>query len=212
MNEKLTNSVISAIVGGLVGAAVVFFAAGKTKYDALEVGELKITKMATLFDQEGKEDVVIKEGSVLANNVVLGKKFIGTQFQGHIFVGNRMMTSPDDLMTTPMTNWKFQTEIGASQQDGGEMIIRSPKGSYVAGQPVNDGLFFRAGFDKDDKLMVFARANPDGVIAQVPFMVPGPAKTEGAENAEHAANTDAAKPADTKPAQVAEATNPAAVQ
>lgn len=180
MSEKLMNSVVSALVGGAVGAAVVFFMAGKTTYDSLEVGQLTITKQATLLNAEGKDDVVIKEGSVLANNVILGKKFIGTQYQGHVFVGNRMFTSPDDLIATPMEQWRFYTELGSSNELGGEMIVRSPKGANVVNKPIEGGLFFRAGFDQNDGPQIFARVNgTDGMTLPVALLRPAPQQQTG---------------------------------
>ncbi|MDR3196278.1 MAG: hypothetical protein LBU34_00280 [Planctomycetaceae bacterium] len=182
MSEKIVSSLFSALIGGIVGACVVFFMSGKTKFDALEVGSLKITKQATLFNAEGKEDVIIKEGSVLANNVILGKKFIGTQYQGHVFVGNRIFTSPDDLTLTPMDKWKFFTEIGSSEELGGELIVRSPHGANVVGQPVNDGILFRAGFAKDDAPQLFVKSNQNGGTAHVPLIAPRPQSETPQEN------------------------------
>lgn len=174
MSDKIVSSLFSALIGGIVGACVVFFMSGKTKFDSLEVGSLKITGQATLFNvKEGKEDVVIKDGSVLANNVVLGKKFIGQQYQGHVFVGNRIFTSPDNLVETPMEQWKFFTEIGSSEKMGGELIVRSPHGANVVGQPVNTGTLFRIGFDENnDSPRAFARSNEDGGILHVGFLAP----------------------------------------
>ncbi len=181
MGEKLTNSIVSALIGGIVGAAFVFIVAGKTKFDSLEVGNLKITKAATFFSAEGKEDVVIREGSVLANNVVLGKKFIGTQYQGHVFVGNRIFTSPDDLMVTPMENWRFFTELGSTEKAGGEMIVRSASGANVVNQPVQSGMMLRAGFDEQNELQLFARNNSSGVMMPAVFHRPQVAQTPSPE-------------------------------
>lgn len=199
MSEKIVSAVISALVGGAVGAAVVFFVAGKSKFETLEVGSLKITKDATLLNAEGKEDVVLKDGSVLANNVILGKKFIGTQYQGHVMVANRMFTSPDDLVATPMESWRFYTEMGASNETGGEVIVRSPSGANVVGQPVNNGVFLRTGFDKSDNPQLFARVNQNGVTLPVPFMRPQAPAGQGAP-----AEGTAGQPAEGQPA-VAEA-------
>ncbi|MDR1964396.1 MAG: hypothetical protein LBQ50_11500 [Planctomycetaceae bacterium] len=218
MSDKIVSSLFSALIGGIVGACVVFFLSGKTKFDSLEVGTLKITKQATLQNAEGKDDVVIKEGSVLANNVVLGKKFIGTQYQGHVFVGNRMFTSPDNLIDTPMEKWEFYTEIGSTKDLGGEMIVRSPSGANVVGQPVNTGLLFRAGFDKGDTPQLFVRSNQNGATLQIPFMRPAPQPAADAPQEGGAATTDAAatdnKPVETSaaaPATPVVPTPPAAV-
>ena len=190
MKEKVMNPVISAVVGGIVGAAVVFLFSGKTKFSSLEVADLKITNSATLLNAEGKDDVVIREGSVLANNVILGKKFVGTQYQGHVFVGNRIFTSPDDLVTTPMEQWKFFTEMGSSRDAGGEMIIRSVNGPNIVGQPANSGAFLWAGFNPNNFPEVYARSNTDGTKLPVPFLHPrvgGPTQPGSPETSEAAA-------------------------
>lgn len=214
MSEKIINSVISALVGGAVGAAVVFFMAGKASFDTLEVGSLTITKQAALLNAEGKEDVVLKEGSVLANNVVLGKKFIGTQYQGHVFVGNRMFTSPDDLVATPMEKWRFYTEIGATNEAGGEVVVRSPNGANVVGQPVNTGMLFRTGFDQNGGLQLVARSNENGSMAMVPLLAPRPnqqSPAEGGQESAAATSTPTSTPGQETPA-VAEASTGVAAQ
>jgi len=179
MNDKLMGQIVSALVGGIVGAAVVFFAGGKTKFESLEVANLKITKTATLVNAEGKEDVVIREGSVLANNVILGKKFIGTQYQGHVFVGNRIFTSPDNLMEKPMDQWRFFTEMGSTLDAGGEMIVRSANGANVVGQPVNSGVILRAGFNPNNSPELFAKIIDKDLTLPVPFLNPAAMQARG---------------------------------
>ncbi|MCL2742591.1 MAG: alanine and proline-rich secreted protein Apa [Planctomycetaceae bacterium] len=174
MSEKLVSSVLSALVGGVVGAAVVFFMGAKTKFDNLEVAQLKITQQAVLVDKDGKDDVILKDGSVLANQVVLGKKFIGTQYQGHVFVGNRIFTTPDNLNEKPMDQWRFFTEMGSSNELGGEVIVRSKNGANVVGQEVTQGWILRNGFDANNEPGVLAVSNQNKAIAKVPFFVPRP--------------------------------------
>ena len=205
MNEKLMNSVVSALVGGVVGAAVVFFVGGKTKFESLEIGDLTIKRSATFLNAEGREDVVIREGSVLANNVILGKKFIGTQYQGHVFIGNRIFTSPDDLMAKPMDQWRFFTEMGSTLDAGGEMIVRSIDGANVVGQEARRGVILRAGFNQESSPELFARALANGVTFPVAFVRPNVPQGPGAEGAEGAPQTTAETPV----AEVhEEATNP----
>ncbi|MDR2115099.1 MAG: hypothetical protein LBP87_01835 [Planctomycetaceae bacterium] len=213
MSDKIVSSLFAALIGGIVGACVVFFMSGKTKFEALEVGSLTITKQATLLNAEGKDDVVIKEGSVLANNVILGKKFIGQQYQGHVFVGNRIFTSPDDLMATSMEKWKFFTEIGSSEKVGGELIVRSPHGANVVGQPVNDGILFRAGFGEDDAPQLFVKSNQNGGTLHIPFLPPRQqpnAETPQENGTGTPANAAAPAPA-TETSATAPATPPASV-
>ncbi len=172
MREKLILTVVAALVGGVVGACAVFFLTGRDKFESLVVGNLTITGQATLLNADRKEGVILKEGSVLANNMVLGNNIVGTQFQGRVFVGNRMYTSPDDLVATPVEQWRFFTEIGCSPESGGEMLIRSPNGANVLGLPVNSGVLLRAGFDKEDRPQMFAQVNQDGTRLPVPFQRP----------------------------------------
>jgi hypothetical protein len=165
----------SALIGGIVGECVVFFMSGKTKFDSLEVGSLKITEQATLFNaKEEKDVVVIKDGSVIVTNAVVGTKFIGHQYQGNVFVGNRLFTSPDDLLNTSMEQWKFFTEIGSSDKAGGELIIRSPRGANIVGKKdLDSGTLFRIGFDEGyDAPRLFAKSNDNGGIAHIGFMPP----------------------------------------
>ena len=170
MGEKLTNLIIAALVGGIVGliggviGGSVGSSGGKARMDELEVGTLKITKEAALFNAEGKPDVVLRDGSILANNVVFGKKFMATQLQGHIVVANRMYTSPDDLMTKPMNDWRFYTEMGCSTTAGGELIVRSPNGANMVGRQNNNGLLVRTGFDENETPQHFVRSNSSGSI------------------------------------------------
>ena len=200
MRQSISPHLISALIGGIVGAFVVLLVTGHLspeqavhaqneqelptrKFKAIEVEDLVVTNKAVLQNSEGKEDVVIKDGSVLANNVVLGKKFIGTQYQGHVFVANRMFTSPDDLVATPMDQWRFFTECGSTVENGGEIIVRSANGPNIVGKPINEGLQLRAGFDSDNQPQLFARDNTNGVT--VPYVRERnhfhPVKTDGDE-------------------------------
>ncbi len=172
MKEKLVHTVIAASVGAVFGAIAVFLLTGREKFDSLVVENLTITGQARLVDKSGKESLLLKDGSVLAGNMVLGKNFVGTQFQGQVFVGNRLYTSPDDLVATPVEQWHFYTEIGGSPESGGEMVIRSPNGPNVVGKPIVGGIMLRAGFDKDDRPQMFAQVNQSGDRLPVPFSIP----------------------------------------
>jgi len=166
MNQGMMNTVISAIVGGIVGAGVVFFAGNTNdkdlknlKIQELEVAKLTITDHATLLNKEGNPEVVIKEGSLLAENVVLGKKMIARQIQGHAIVGNRVFTTPDDLIATPMENWRFFAEIGSSLEAGGEIVVRSAQGAATVNRPTNNGALFRMGYDPEHRPQMLALHN-----------------------------------------------------
>ena len=170
MNQGMMNTVVSAIVGGVIGAGVVFFGAAKDNTPGdlsdltvanLKVENLTITNQASLLSKEGKEEVVLKEGSVLAENVILGKKIIGRQFQGHAFVANRVFTTPDDLFATPMESWKFYAEIGSSADAGGEIVVRSATGPASVNRPTNGGALLRTGYDPEGRPQILALQNHD---------------------------------------------------
>lgn len=202
MKEKIVISVLSAVIGGVVGALVVFTTAGKTQFENLEVGNLTVTKQAKLLNDKGEDDIILRDGSVLANNVILGKKFIGTQYQGHVFVGNRMFTSPDDLTTKPMNEWRFYTEIGGTEEFGGEMLVRSPSGASIVGKQSQEGNLFRVGFDPGDNPQIFARSNKNGAVLTVPFArLPNDAPGTATDVATKP--NPVPKPAETKPNPVA---------
>jgi len=166
MNQGMMNTVVSAIVGGIVGAAVVFFAGNASDKDTknlkiseLEVAKLTITDQATLLNKEGNPEVVLKEGSILAEKVILGKKVIARQIQGHAAVVNRLFTTPDDLIATPMENWRFFAEIGSSTEAGGEIVVRSAQGAASVNRPTNSGALIRMGYDPEHRPQMLALNN-----------------------------------------------------
>jgi hypothetical protein len=165
MNQGMVNTVMSAIVGGIVGAGVVFFAGGKTdlknaEFENLQVGKLTITKEALLLNKEGTmPEVALRDGSILAENVILGKKVIAQQMQGHAIVANRMLATPDNLITTPMDQWRFFAEIGATTDAGGEFVVRSVNGPASINKPINTGVLFRMGYDPEQRPQMLAIQN-----------------------------------------------------
>ena len=152
MNQGMMNTVIAAIVGGIVGAGVVFFANGNKmdlnnlEMENLKVAKLTITEVATLLNAEGNPELFIRDGSLLAEKVVLGNKLVGQQLQGHAIVANRIFATPDNLVHTPMERWKFYAEIGASSEAGGEIVVRSVTGPASVGQQTTNGALLRMGF------------------------------------------------------------------
>jgi hypothetical protein len=163
------NTVVSAIVGGIVGAGVVFFAGNTVdnkdikngEMQELKVAKLTITDQATLLNKEGNPEVVLKEGSILAENVIFGKKVVARQMQGHAIVANRVFTTPDDLIATPMENWRFYAEIGSSVEAGGEVVVRNVQGPSVINKPTNGGALFRMGYDPEQRPQMLAMHNPN---------------------------------------------------
>jgi len=164
MNQGMANTVVSAIVGGIVGAGVVFFAGGKVDLKNVELEELKVAKLtiteqASLLNKEGNPEVMIREGSILAENVILGKKMIAQQMQGHAIVTNRLLATPDNLLNVPMENWRFYAEIGASLESGGEIVVRNLQGPAMINKPISGGAFLRMGYDPEQRPQMFALHN-----------------------------------------------------
>jgi hypothetical protein len=181
MNQGFVSTIISAIVGGVIGAGVVFFAglhnnvdlayieskieaASNIDLDNLEVRNLRVTSLivadhAAFLNRAGVPEIILKDGSIVAENVILAKKLVGRQMQGHAIVANRMFTTPDDLFATPMENWRFFAEIGASSEAGGEIVIRNANGSAMVNQPTRGGALLRMGFDTEAMPQIFALQN-----------------------------------------------------
>ena len=158
---------MAAVVGGVVGAGVVMYTNKGTQdlsdleLTNLTVSNLVIKDQALLLNKEGVPEIVLREGSVLAENVILAKKLVGRQLQGHAIVANRVFTTPDDLIATPMENWRFFAEIGASHEAGGEIVIRSTNGAASVNRPTVGGALLRAGFDTDAQPQIIALQNQD---------------------------------------------------
>ena len=152
MNQGMMNTVISAIVGGIVGAGVVFFVSGnKMDMNSLEIEDLRVanltlTNQAVLLSAEGNPELFIRDGSILAEKVILGNKLVGQQLQAHAMVANRFFATPDNLVHTPMEQWRFFAEIGASTDAGGEIVVRDINGPASVGRPTTTGALLRTGF------------------------------------------------------------------
>ena len=164
MNQGMVNTVISAVVGGIVGAGVVFFTGGTGKnleLAELKVDKLTITDVATVLNKEGLPEVMLQNGSVLAENVVLAKKMIARQVQSHAMVANRVFATPDNLVETPMEQWKFYAELGASTDAGGEIVVRSATGPASVNKATTNGSLFRMGYDPELRPQMLAINNPN---------------------------------------------------
>jgi gas vesicle protein len=176
--NKFAHTIISALVGGIVGAMVVFLlpvkSPDKAKFDQLEVRDLIITEQAALYaadkksesekksddstkdeKKEKRPDVLIKNGGIYATNVILSTRLISKQIQGAVLIGNRMFTSPDDVVNNQSSYWKFYTEIGSSIEKGGEIIVRSSTGGLLVGKDQTPapaaGWALRAGYMDGDR-------------------------------------------------------------
>ena len=174
MNQGMMNTVLSAIVGGVIGAGVVFFAGGKVDLNNLElenltVANLTLTTQAVLLNEQGAPEVVIRDGSVLVERVILGNKLVAQQLQGHAIVGNRVFVTPDNLVHTPMEEWRFFAELGASTDAGGEIVVRSISGPALVGRLATAGALIRAGFTPEGGPQILALHNFDRSPMQIGF-------------------------------------------
>ena len=166
MNQGLMmNTVISAVVGGIIGAGVVFFAGGSKvdlknlEFENLQVANLTLTNQAVLLNAEGAPELFIRDGSILAEKVILGNKLVAQQVQAHAMVGNRIFATPDNLVTTPMEQWRFHAEMGASLDAGGEFVVRSANGAASVGRATNTGALLRYGFTPEGTPQTLAIQN-----------------------------------------------------
>jgi len=194
MRKRISDHFISALIGGVVGAVVVLVVTGQKpaipslgetvyaqaerpdmpttpngKFRTLEVENLIITERATLLDKEGRQEVIIQDGSVIAEKAILGQKLVGQQIQGHAVVVNRMYATPDNLVATRMEQWRFYAEIGASLDTGGEIVLRSIAGHSMVGKPTNEGVVFRMGYNPEQQPQMLAIQNSDRTMIPISF-------------------------------------------
>ena len=183
MRKRIPDHFLSAMIGGVVGAVVVLFATGQMpaimetvyaqaerasvpdvtngKFKTLEVEELIITRQAKLLNEAGQPELFIRDGSILAEKKILGNKLVGQQIQGHAIVANRMFATPDNLVHTPMEEWRFFAELGASTDSGGEIVVRSIDGPASVGRPTREGSLLRMGHDPEQRPQILAIQNSD---------------------------------------------------
>ena len=173
MNQGMMNTVIAAVVGGIIGAGVVFFAGGSKvdlknlELEDLKVANLTLTNQAVLLNENGEPELFIRDGSVLAEKVILGNKLVGQQLQGHAIVANRIFATPDNLVTTPMEQWRFYAEIGASLDAGGEFVVRSVNGPASVGRATTTGALLRYGFTPEGMPQALAIHNANRSVLQI---------------------------------------------
>lgn len=163
LREKVFNILISALVSAVVAFGVGWYSGKHDMPRDLSLRTLEIEESLTLRSPEDSEEVVVlrNDGVVFAKNKVLSEHYMGNQFSGHLFLGNRVLVSPNDLFKTPAESLVFLGELGINAQSrSGELVIRSPQGGNVVGKGVQGGQYAQIGFDRNDFLhfLVFDNA------------------------------------------------------
>ena len=121
----------------------------------LAVKSLKVAETITIQTPDQADEAVVlrNDGLVFAKGKVITEHFLGTQFSGHLLVGNRVLVSPNDLANDAPENFQFLGEFGINQSTGsGELLIRSPEGGNHVETGVESGQFAQITFDQNDLL------------------------------------------------------------
>ena len=173
MKSVWSNTVVSAIVGGIVGALVAIvcgsFMAPKS-FDKLKVGELTVSdKMVLQEDGKDAPSLLMQSGGILATTRV-----IATQVCGNAVIANCVLTTPDHP-TTPLDQCEIFTEMGSSKAEGGLLTVRSPDGgNVIANQGIAKGSAFMITYEPDGRPVCLIRSNVDGARFLGQYMVPRP--------------------------------------
>ncbi|MGL4941882.1 MAG: hypothetical protein ACRC46_01670 [Thermoguttaceae bacterium] len=157
--QQTMPSLFSALMGGLVAWIVCWFCTPNPNapIDKLEVGSLIVTDRLTVRAPGNDGDaMLVKDGSLFVKNRVVATQFLGSQIASSIIVANRQLTTPDDLFKVPADQWRFHTEVGASDTDGGEILVRSRAGGSSVTKSMNDGTCIRIGFDAGETTQMVA--------------------------------------------------------
>ena len=165
MKSGSNNTIIAAVVGGVVGAVVAFACSSfltpgiPESFDKLKVGELIVSEQM-MYWKDGDNDAIlwIKDGGILASTRV-----IATQICGNTVTANAVVTTPDNPIT-PLDQCEIFTEMGSSKAEGGLLTVRSPNGGHVLGNPdgIKTGLAYTITYDNTGAPVCFLRANDTG--------------------------------------------------
>ena len=158
MRDRIFTIFLSAVVSAAVTFLTVFVM--ERRFHAaipenLTVKNLNVAEMITIQtpDKTGEAVVLRNDGLVFAKGKVITEHFLGTQFSGHLLVGNRVLVSPNDLANDAPENFQFLGEFGINQETGsGELLIRSLEGGNHVGTGVEAGQFAQITFDRNDLL------------------------------------------------------------
>ncbi len=162
MKEKILLATIAATVGGFMGAMMVLFFSGGEKFDRLEVGTLTVREKIALRPKGiEKDQVVIKDGGLLAKNRIVAGSVLSDQLAGRYLLTNRVLTTPDDPSGS-VEECRLYTEMGSNPDTGGAMIIRSPGGSNVIGKGIEGGHAICMGYNQEGSPLFYMQDNVSG--------------------------------------------------
>jgi len=154
-------SLVSAVLGGIVGAALVLYLGGNThknpdSFDKLKVKELVVSEKFLLW-KDGKDDadLLIQDGGILART-----KVIATQVCGNAILGNYVYTTPDDFIKKPLGQCAIYTEMASRADQGGIFTVRSAKGpNTLDPNGIKSGLAYTVAFDGNEVPLCVIRKN-----------------------------------------------------
>ena len=186
MKSGWSNTVVSAMVGGVVGGVVAYMcmvfspssasqSAFPESVEKLKVGELIVSDKMLLW-QDGEDDasLLMQNGGILAKT-----RIIAQQLCANAVLANCVLTTPDNPMGR-LEECAIFTEMGSSPTEGGMLTVRSPNGGNVlANQGALTGMAYTVTYDNQGRPMCVLRNYDTGKRFIGQFMAPPP----GLENA-----------------------------
>lgn len=204
MGERILNSFISAIFGGLAAVATIWYLGvpesaaptpGETenvggmestdgaprhgKFDELETARLKVTDCVMVCDAESGEPMIeLRAGSILAK-----RKIVADSFGGNLITGRKVQITPGD---PSRDDSPIFSELATNDEGGAYFALLSPKGTHSVNM----------GFDKKETGFIISQNNQDSaMVAQA--ILPLPNKNDRpdellSQGANNASNAEAA--------------------
>lgn len=170
MPGKIFNCFISAVVGAASAVGTVWFLTvrGETsqfssengektiKFDALEVGSLKVGDALIVVDPAtGEPTIELRGDSIFAQKGVYAE-----QIGAFRVVGQKVQATPDDPLDE---NSPIFCELATNEDGGAYVALLSPRESHSV----------TIGFDKSEKGCVLSQNNDDSsMVAQAIFLKP----------------------------------------
>jgi len=173
MGEKLFNSLISALFGGLAGIGAVWYLSDGNQtgpyspsasavlpqdavFETLEVKRLKVTEGIRVHDTVSGEPLIeMADGSITAK-----KKVLTDYLGGYRLVGQRLQITTGD---PSLTNNAVCSELATNEDGGAYFALLSPKGTHSV----------NIGFDKQETGFIISQNNVDSaMVAQAILPLP----------------------------------------